>query len=426
MRRIAQGTLTLPTLAGTLRWLRPIALALLGSLMLAGSAQAAGGAPDESAEVIAAQSGEPAPQPQPQPQPEGEQPHPSPSGESSEVAPTEQQPQPTPEPPAPTPQPTPEPPAPTPPPPPVETPAPPPVETPVPPPVEVPAPPPVEVPAPPPVPPVVSEQIPVPVPPIPVPVPVLESGTPPAVAGETKEQPAVTPVGGGLTGSSGGDGEGVKEPVVALGSGAEEALKGPPSQGVTSAPLSAAAALPPSSSAPPSAIVPALTLPTNPESVATSLEPVPAGAAAIRAAVRRSCALSTLGGPTSAACPVSGGWLAPVGTLARTPARIAIGAAPLNSLAVAAVVATAGGGSGGGDRGGSGGGGHPAPPAPGPAPGGASGSAPAAGGSGLALSGFLTLAGLLLLAAPRAMRRLRLSSRPWLTACFVLIPERPG
>jgi len=40
--------------------------------------------------------------------------------------------------------------------------------------------------------------------------------------------------------------------------------------------------------------------------------------------------------------------------------------------------------------------------------------------------GFLTLIGLLLLAAPRAMRRLRLSCEPWLTAFFVLIPERPG
>jgi hypothetical protein len=48
------------------------------------------------------------------------------------------------------------------------------------------------------------------------------------------------------------------------------------------------------------------------------------------------------------------------------------------------------------------------------------------GGSGMGLSTFLTLAGLLLLGAPRAMRRLRLSCEPWLTACFVLIPERPG
>jgi len=62
---------------------------------------------------------------------------------------------------------------------------------------------------------------------------------------------------------------------------------------------------------------------------------------------------------------------------------------------------------------------------PGPAPGGAFGGS-AAAGSGLALSGFFTLTGLLLFAAPCAMRRLRLSCRPWRTAFFVLIPERPG
>jgi hypothetical protein len=62
---------------------------------------------------------------------------------------------------------------------------------------------------------------------------------------------------------------------------------------------------------------------------------------------------------------------------------------------------------------------------PGPPPGGAFGGS-AAAGSGIALSGFFTLAGLLLFAAPCAMRRLRLSCRPWRTAFFVLIPERPG
>jgi hypothetical protein len=67
----------------------------------------------------------------------------------------------------------------------------------------------------------------------------------------------------------------------------------------------------------------------------------------------------------------------------------------------------------------------PVTPAPGPAPSGASGGTAAGGVGGLALA-FLTLAGLLLVAPLRAMRRLRLSSPPWLTACFVLIPERPG
>ena len=90
----------------------------------------------------------------------------------------------------------------------------------------------------------------------------------------------------------------------------------------------------------------------------------------------------------------------------------------------ASLVAATGDPPAGGGHGGSAVGNPPVSPGPGPAPSGASGSP--MGASGLALSGFLSLAGLLLLGAPRAMRRLRLSCQPWLTACFVLIPERPG
>lgn len=61
----------------------------------------------------------------------------------------------------------------------------------------------------------------------------------------------------------------------------------------------------------------------------------------------------------------------------------------------------------------------------GPAPDGIAGGS-AAGAFGLAFSIFLTLAGLFLLRAPRAIRRLWLSNEPWLVAPFVLIPERPG
>jgi hypothetical protein len=64
------------------------------------------------------------------------------------------------------------------------------------------------------------------------------------------------------------------------------------------------------------------------------------------------------------------------------------------------------------------------PSSPGPSPGGVSESTVAA--CGFALSIFLTLAGLSMLAAPHAMRRLRLASEPWRLAPFVLIPERPG
>jgi hypothetical protein len=53
-------------------------------------------------------------------------------------------------------------------------------------------------------------------------------------------------------------------------------------------------------------------------------------------------------------------------------------------------------------------------------------SSMAGGASGVGLLDLLALAGLLLLGAPLAMRRLRLSSEPWRSAPFVLIPERPG
>jgi outer membrane biosynthesis protein TonB len=93
-------------------------------------------------------------------------------------------------------------------------------------------------------------------------------------------------------------------------------------------------------------------------------------------------------------------------------------------LATAAASLTSGPPAGGG-HGGSAGGAPPVSPGPGSAPSGVAGGS-AMGGSGSSVSVFLTLAGLLLLAAPRAMRRLRLLCRPWLSACFVLIPERPG
>ncbi len=90
-----------------------------------------------------------------------------------------------------------------------------------------------------------------------------------------------------------------------------------------------------------------------------------------------------------------------------------------------ATAAPAGGAPEGNGDGGDGGVSHPSGPPPGPAPSGAFGGS-AAGGTGVSLSGFITRAGMLRLAAPRSMRRLRLSARPWLTAFFVLIPERPG
>lgn len=139
-----------------------------------------------------------------------------------------------------------------------------------------------------------------------------------------------------------------------------------------------------------------------------------AGMIAARRLGELGCELSAPGGRTTHGC--AAGWM--VGP--PVPSGSTVGFATAASLAAAAT----GDSPTGGGRGGSGMGNAPVSPAPGPAPSGASGSM--TGGSGTAPLTLLTLAGLLLLAAPRAMRRLRLSSRPWLTACFVLIPERPG
>ncbi len=69
---------------------------------------------------------------------------------------------------------------------------------------------------------------------------------------------------------------------------------------------------------------------------------------------------------------------------------------------------------------------HPSAPIPGSGSGGAGGGSAAAGGSGSTSSAASTLVGVLLQAAPRAMRRLRLAQLSWRTSFFVLIPERPG
>jgi hypothetical protein len=127
-----------------------------------------------------------------------------------------------------------------------------------------------------------------------------------------------------------------------------------------------------------------------------------------------SCKVSSLQGPMTETC--SEAWLGTQRLISAT-GRIDSTTSLRRSTAGGAT-----GGGGGGFTGPS----HPVSPPPGPAPSGASGASGAGGGSGPAPSAFLTLAGLLLLAAPRALRRLRLSCEPWLTAFFVLIPERPG
>jgi hypothetical protein len=209
---------------------------------------------------------------------------------------------------------------------------------------------------------------------------------------------------------------------------------GAPTQ--TPAPAAAAAPAEPTRTAPPEASPPSA---SSPQGVVSVIDPAPAtgppttardrakpastspgrpalaAAAALFATQRAeglSCALS-LGEHASGSC--SGGVIGTQRLLAASPRSDAT----VTQDSAAAITPSDGGPDG------SGGAGHqPVSPAPGPAPSGAAGGS-AGGGPGLALA-FLSLAGLLLVAPLRAMRRLRLSSAPWLTACFVLIPERPG
>jgi hypothetical protein len=131
------------------------------------------------------------------------------------------------------------------------------------------------------------------------------------------------------------------------------------------------------------------------------------------------CELSALGGKMTDNC--TAGWLGAPREADSAPTSAAITA--VSSLTAAAVDSPGGGGHGGSGLGGS-----PLTSAPGSAPGGSSGAATGAGGSGGSGTGvsiFITLAGLLLLGAPRALRRLQRAFEPWLAGCFVLIPERP-
>ena len=148
--------------------------------------------------------------------------------------------------------------------------------------------------------------------------------------------------------------------------------------------------------------------------------PAMGGRPAERRAAQRSCELSILGGPASAC---GGGWATSAVLASAAPGS----AMPVSAEAVLAI-ANGPGGDDHNDSGGGSAGGRPVGPAPEPAPGGAAGGGVAGGssGGGVGLAGFLTIAALLLLAAPRALRRLRLSCRPYRTAFFVLIPERPG
>ncbi len=155
--------------------------------------------------------------------------------------------------------------------------------------------------------------------------------------------------------------------------------------------------------------------PGEPPTASTALGSGSTHLTAVQRAVELSCQLSGLAGSATDNCTAS--WLSNQPLLATSPGALVI-ATPTRMSAPTDDGSDGSGGSyGGGTR--------SFIPPPGPAPSGAVGGS-AAAGSGVGLSGFFTLAGQLRLAGPRAMRRLRLSSKPWLTAFFVLIPERPG
>jgi hypothetical protein len=197
---------------------------------------------------------------------------------------------------------------------------------------------------------------------------------------------------------------------------ASEEVKPPPASNPTTPPAALAPAL--AQAETPGAGIGVLVSPTfgEPPEISVTATVAADEAQARRAAAQRSACELSLGCGEAVLAAQDSVSAAPAGYTAATASFITTSAT------------VAGGGPGGG-AGGSGGGsavgGRPQSPAPTPPPSGASGGAPA-GGSAASTSVFLTLAGLLLLAAPLAMRRLRLLCRPWLTAFFVLIPERPG
>jgi hypothetical protein len=140
-----------------------------------------------------------------------------------------------------------------------------------------------------------------------------------------------------------------------------------------------------------------------------------AGKISIRRAGQATCELAGIGAGMTVGN--AGDWLEISTASSDSPASFAV--------ADTSRTATTSGAPAGSQDGGSAVENHPPSPFPGPGPGGAGGGSAAGGGPGSALSASFTLAGVLLQAEPRAMRRWRLSQPSWRTSFFVLIPERP-
>jgi hypothetical protein len=135
----------------------------------------------------------------------------------------------------------------------------------------------------------------------------------------------------------------------------------------------------------------------------------------VRRADQAGCEPAVIG--ASIAASEVGGWLDLEAAASVSSTNFAAGDTSRTAITAGAPGASRSGGSAAEN--------HPSAPTPGPGPGGAGGGSAAAGASGSASSASFTLVGILLQAAPRAIRRFRLAQPSWRTSFFVLIPERP-
>jgi hypothetical protein len=137
--------------------------------------------------------------------------------------------------------------------------------------------------------------------------------------------------------------------------------------------------------------------------------------AAVHHAAQAGCEPAAIG--ASIAAGEVGGWLGLVAAASVSSTNFVAGETSRTAITAGVPAGSRGGGSAVEN--------HPSAPTPGPGPGGAGGGSAAAGASGSASSASFTLVGILLQAAPRAIRRFRLAQPSWRTSFFVLIPERP-
>ena len=240
--------------------------------------------------------------------------------------------------------------------------------------------------------------------------PPAEEPTPPQTPPTTKEVPPAVEDGNvkEVVAEAGSDGAASED---TGGNSQVSAVASRPSEENTAGEVAAGVSTAVTTSAAPGVLPESLTSPPQSQS---SLAQGPREISVGRAG-QATCELAEIGGGITVGR--AGDWLEISTASADLPSPFAI--------AGASRTATTSGAPAGSQDGGSAVENHPPAPFPGPGPGGAGGAAAAGGSPGSALSPSFTLAGVLLQAEPRAMRRLRLSQQSWRTSFFVLIPERP-